>query len=91
MDEWAWSDTADRTRSYGPGPRPRRAVSRAVTRAERFPAEPPETDLRVGDQRARQGRGGAGRQSNRLPGAGARSPAQLWGVLFVRRTEPVVR
>ena len=43
IEECAWSLTAIRTRSYGPRPSRRRAVSRATTSADRFPAEPPVT------------------------------------------------
>ena len=42
-EEWAWSLTAIRIRAPEASPSRCRAVSRATTRAERLPAEPPET------------------------------------------------
>ena len=44
IDECAWSLTATRVRSPRPSPRFLRPVSRATVRADRLPAEPPETN-----------------------------------------------
>ena len=44
IEECAWSLTAIRVRSPRPSPRARRPTSRATVRADRLPAEPPETN-----------------------------------------------
>ena len=44
IEECAWSLTAIRVRSPRPSPRFRRPTSRATVRADRLPAEPPETN-----------------------------------------------